>query len=600
MAVSTRSAGRGGSAMQEEDRQEHTASALLFQLRGESPSSTYPLPRGVFRIGSDEENDLVLRDRDVKPNQLEIRFVEGAFLLKNLATQGSVFLNGEPFEEATLQKGDILTVGESMFRYVDLGETLSQEDLWRPVGGKQGVPDTRKRPLRRFAFLGIFALLALGSVMLLLFTQGKEVEQAQPGAQDKLSDLEKTVDREELKVQYERGKDLLAARRWDEAILVLESIRKQMPNFMDVEDLYQEALGESEYVDILNRGKGLVLENELVDAKAQMDQIPKKSVYYREAERLSREIEEMALEERIREALAALTRGDWSFAQQEAESVLATYPNNKEARRILLEARMLQRQHGDKGSGVLTAWSPRRPDPSPTPEGAKPSEAVQPETEPPASPPETVGRPASSPGRMTSGGSIPSAIAAYRQGRTDDSLSYLEKALNGAQGKQGAGATKAQELKEDIQSALTYFQQAKNLQQAGRYLEALEVWERFLERDQRIAGEQGGVYFLEASDLLGKIYFERGKTEFDRGNPIGAAIFWKMGAEVNPKDQELRMGMGQLDEVARKLYREGYSLQEINVLEAIEKWKEVMMIVSPDNPYYKKAKNRVDRYAESP
>jgi len=71
-------------------------------------------------------------------------------------------------------------------------------------------------------------------------------------------------------MEYESGKDLLAARRWDEAILVFEMIRKQMPNFMEVENLYQEALWEIEYVDILNHGKGLVLEDELVDARDQL------------------------------------------------------------------------------------------------------------------------------------------------------------------------------------------------------------------------------------------------------------------------------------------------------------------------------------------
>ena len=81
---------------------------------------------------------------------------------------------------------------------------------------------------------------------------------------------------------------------------------------------------------------------------------------------------------------------------------------------------------------------------------------------------------------------------------------------------------------------------------------------------------------------------------------IGAALFWKMGKKINPRDKNLKRGFNQLDEVARKIYREGYSLQEINVTEAIEKWNEVLMIVPPSHPYYRKAKKRLDRYAESP
>jgi tetratricopeptide (TPR) repeat protein len=580
--------------MQEEDKQEGSGRCLLFQLRGEQPGAAHPLPLDVFRIGSDEGNDLVLRDRDIQPEQLEIRFTEDQFVLKSLSSEGSVFLNGEPCEEATLQKGDILTVGESMFRYVDRGETLSQEDLWRPVGGKQGATAGKKAPLRRVSFLMALVFFAGGAGLLLLFTQGNQDDKTQPGVSGKLTDMGKPVDREELKVQYENGKDLLAARRWDEAILVFEGIRKQTPNFMDVENLYQEALSESEYVDSLNQAKGLVLENELIDAKGQMEQVPRKSVYYREAERLAREIEDMILEQRLQAATAALARRDWSFAKGEAEAILAKYPNNKDARRIVLEARLLQRQVSDKTSGVHTAWSPRRPA-APVPEAAaRPSEPSQPGRMPSA-PPVAPSKPVrSGPKKGTPSWYIQDAIAQYRQGETEKSLASLEKVSNGSQG------DRARALTEDLRSVTIYFNQAKTLQREGRSSEALEVWERFLEADRNIVGDRGGTYFSQASASLAKIYYDRGRKEYDRGNPIGAALFWKMGKKINPKDKDLRQGFGQLDEVGRKIYREGYSLQEINIEEAIDKWNEVMMILLPDHPYYKKAKQRVDRYAERP
>lgn len=581
--------------MRDDERQEGGGKALLFQLRGEQSGAAHPLPRDVFRIGSDEDNDLVLKDRDVQPQQLEIRFIEDRFVLKVLSSEGSVFLNGEPFEESTLQKGDILTVGESMFRYVDPGETMSQGDLWRPVGGKQGAAAGKKSPLRQISFLVVLVFLAVGAVLLILFNQGNQKDDTQPGVSGKLTDMEKPVDREELRVQYENGKDLVSARRWDEAILVFEGIRKQAPNFMDVESLYQEALSESGYVDGLNQGKGLVLENELVDARDQMGLVPEKSVYYREAERLTREIEDMILEQQLQAATEALARQDWSFAKREAEAILAKYPNNKDARRIVLEARLLQRQVANTASGVHTAWSPRRPAaPVPAPPAAGPSEESQPGGTPSAPPPAPSKPVRSGPRKGTPGWHIQDAIAQYRQGETEKSIASLEKASN------GSGADEARALMENLQSATTFFNQAKTLQQEGRFAEALEVWERFLESDRNIVGDRGGAYFLQASDSLAKIYYDRGRKEFDRGNPIGAAVFWKMGKKINPKDKDLGRGFSQLDEVARKVYREGYSLQEINIIEAIEKWNEVMMILPPDHPYYQKAKQSIDRYAERP
>jgi tetratricopeptide (TPR) repeat protein len=206
----------------------------------------------------------------------------------------------------------------------------------------------------------------------------------------------------------------------------------------------------------------------------------------------------------------------------------------------------------------------------------------------------------SGPRKGTSSWYIENAIGQYRKGEMEKALASLEKVVNGSGSGKGVGAEKAGALAEDLQSAVTYFQQARTLQQEGRLSEAVEIWERFLESDRNIAGKRGGVYFRQASASLAKIYYNRGRREFDRGNPIGAALFWKMGRKVNAKDQDLRRGFGQLDEVARKIYREGYSLQEINLDEAIEKWNEVMMILLPSHPYYKKAKTRIDRYAERP
>lgn len=104
-------------------------SALLFELHGENPGTVHVLSGDLFRIGSDEENDLVLREQNIALYQAEIETSDDRFRIKNLSLEGAGFLNGEPFEEADLRRGDILTVGESIFRFVESGETLTQQEL---------------------------------------------------------------------------------------------------------------------------------------------------------------------------------------------------------------------------------------------------------------------------------------------------------------------------------------------------------------------------------------------------------------------------------------------------------------------------------------
>ncbi len=573
--------------------------ALLFELRGRRPGTAHRIPREGLRIGSDEENDLVLKDRDVKPFQLEVAWFEDRCVVKNLDPGGSVYLNGETFEETALHKGDILTVGEAMFRYVDPGETLSQEELWRPVGGRQSIVDGQGGGSRRLPFLAAAILVAVGIGLLVFLTQGVGRRSGRDGGEGgKLAELENPVDRDELKIQYERGKDLLAARRWDEAVLVLDEIRKQMPNFMDVESLYQEALEESRYVDLLNLGKGLMVEGAYFEAKAKMEEVPKKSVYYREAERLLREIEDRIVDARIETARKALKRRDWTTAKKEAESILSRYPNNKDARRLLLEARLLQRKVGGKEPPVR-----RKPTAAP-PLRVASVEKARPGTEREVSSGRTpkAARSASArplPKRGTVEWAVHRAVKAYRRGRAQQALDTLERFLKGAPASMKNGnRKKVAALIEDLREAETRLRQAEGLQAEGRLGEAVVEWERFLEKDRSITGGGGGVYFRKASAALGRIYFLRGKKEFDLGNPVGAAFFWNMGRLLAPKDEDLQKGVRDLEETAKKIYREGYSLQEINLQEAVEKWREVLMILPPDHPYHRKAKRRIARYGK--
>jgi tetratricopeptide (TPR) repeat protein len=51
-----------------------------------------------------------------------------------------------------------------------------------------------------------------------------------------------------------------------------------------------------------------------------------------------------------------------------------------------------------------------------------------------------------------------------------------------------------------------------------------------------------------------------------------------------------------LAEKAKRLYEDGYILEELNPTQAIKKWKMVLEICPPENEYYQKAKSRIAKY----
>ncbi|MEW6441494.1 MAG: FHA domain-containing protein [bacterium] len=573
---------------------ERAGSALLFQLRGDKAASAHLLGDGTYRIGSAKDNDLIVYDRSIRPHQVEVVVGEEGPVVRTLDPDGAVYLNGEPLTEAALSKGDILTLGQSVFRYVAPGECVSQEELWSAVGGRAAVPEKKGILLRRAGAL----LLALAVTAGLLGYYVFREHRPQTAAVTEVASLggEAAFEPRMLRPLYEQGMDLLSARRWDQAIVIFTKIREQAPSFLDTEDAFREAVQESRNLDLLNEGKGLLLEGERAEAKRLLQSIDEESVYYRETERLVREIGSSSLEDRIRAAKEALGRGEWTQARKEGEAVLSKFPNHRDALLIVQAAQSRRKEIAGESAGNdqggLQEQTARDEAKANGATGKAPSH-----TERSAA--------AAAPARPSS-----ADAAAVREARPADGMleAYLRGDVQTAQdrahfvtGSSGAApGDRESGMAAAIREAGERFRSALALQSQGNLPQALSTWADFLEKDRSVTGGGRGALFEQASASLGRIYYERGKREFDRGNNLSAFFFWHMAGAISPQDKDVRTGLAQLEDMAKQLYREGYSLQEINLPEALRRWKEVLKVVPPDHPYYRKAKKRIEHFAAIP
>ena len=550
---------------------------ILFELRGENPGTLRVISEGVFRIGSDRENELVLKEASISLYQAEIRGTGNESVVKNLAPQGNVFLNGEPFAEAHLNRGDILTLGEAMFRVVFPGESLTQHELWLPVGGRQEERGPSARPLRRAPFFALLTLLAVVVAAVVMFSQrkGRDIPAPKRG---RLAKYDSEISLNERRSLYDYGVDLFSARRWDEALLVFERIRRSAPNYKETDRLYQEALEESGALDALTQAKGLYLEGVLPGAKAEIEKIPDRSAYSQEAKRILREIEGRVAEKQLQAAEKSLAGGDWEAARSMAKEALYANPSDSRARQILRYADLQQDSAPRRWRGV----------PVVTPEPQPAAPARSPAVRKPRTPPRNLAVPG------TPEWYFQEASLQYQKGDVEGSCRRLESVLREGSRHGDGVKRRAQQMSEDLRRVRDDYQKARDLQGEGRVPEALEVWGSFLQRDRRLTAGYAGVYFDQASTLLGKIYYRRGKEEFDRGHLPGAFRFWSMADQVNAQDQDVQKGLEQLSASARELYREGYVLQDINPSLASEKWKMVTEIVRPSHPYHGKAREGLE------
>lgn len=580
------------------DIAEGMGSASLFELRGENPGIVHILSDEVFRIGSDAENDLILKDPGVTLYQAEINALKGQYVVRNLSLEGTAFLNGETFEETLLQKGDILTLGDSMFRFVAPGEALTQEELWRPVGGRHKGLRPQIGRFRRISLLIGLPVLVLGIVVFIVLSQSKKVEEKAQETSDRIAKLSSPVNRREKEAFYNRGVDYYSARRWDEAIQIFDKIRKDTPNYKDVETLYQKALMESKFLEELNQGKGLYMEGQWARAKEKFNEVPKGSVHFREAERLIRDIEERMLSTQLAKAKQYLASKEWVNASKEAAAILALDTNNEEALRIQKEARMMLGKSTGKWYSYSGSKAFQKPSASIPPQDSKQTKPEKRlEKEGPAS--SGAVKPSYAPAKGTPEWNLNMALSAYKKGDADKSLNYLEKILKSGAGS-GRFRAKASAMTDNLRFATSYYHQALTLQREGRYAEALEMWAKFLEKNRNITTSRNSAFFKKASSSLSKIYFLRGEMAFDSGDLVQASWFWHMARKVNPKDKDVKKGLALLSESAQTFYRDGYILERINPKRAVEKWEVVLKIVPPDHPYYKKAKKQVERYTVIP
>jgi VWFA-related protein len=92
---------------------------LLRELEGINPDQVWPLAGDEVRLGRKrDENDIHLSGRGASRRQAVIRSHMGAHILYNLKVENPIILNGMPVQQQhTLQPGDIIQAGDSVFRY---------------------------------------------------------------------------------------------------------------------------------------------------------------------------------------------------------------------------------------------------------------------------------------------------------------------------------------------------------------------------------------------------------------------------------------------------------------------------------------------------
>jgi serine phosphatase RsbU (regulator of sigma subunit) len=108
--------------------------ALITVRSSDGGTTRFPLVKGRVTIGRSRENDIFLPDQWLSRHHAEIRVSSGSHRLRDLGSKNGTLLNGHPLtDEASLQDGDVITLGEHVLTFNDRDATTAEEEP-EPLG----------------------------------------------------------------------------------------------------------------------------------------------------------------------------------------------------------------------------------------------------------------------------------------------------------------------------------------------------------------------------------------------------------------------------------------------------------------------------------
>src|SRR5262245_30809527 len=107
----------------------------LIVLNGTNKGKKLDLSRPVTKIGKKEDNDLVLDEKTVSRNHVEIVQTEDSYLLKDLGSTNGTYINDIRVKEAYLTPGDIIRLGTVRVEFIAFDEKVQIEPSTRQEFG---------------------------------------------------------------------------------------------------------------------------------------------------------------------------------------------------------------------------------------------------------------------------------------------------------------------------------------------------------------------------------------------------------------------------------------------------------------------------------
>jgi pSer/pThr/pTyr-binding forkhead associated (FHA) protein len=318
--------------------------ARLVMLTQPASGAEFVLPTDrAARLGRSDDVDCPINHRSVSREHAEITRDGDQFVVEDLGSANGVTVNGRSIKRVELHSGDIIELGQVVFRYVGAGEHYffdPGEAARYRVGGSK-----RSANMKLALLLGAATLAA---VVFILMPGPDAQDDAESAAVTPVAGAKQEVGAAEQPAPNDDGYDkavlacrtALTGQRFAEAAAHAALALKTRPGAAEAEDCRQRAEAQSEEEQTFVRGKDALQKNSIELAYQEFTKLPETSVFRGRPE-VGQATAELA-NTRLHDARGLLP-GNRADAARLAQSVMglsgASPDNLAEATQILQEAR---------------------------------------------------------------------------------------------------------------------------------------------------------------------------------------------------------------------------------------------------------------------
>lgn len=559
----------------------------LVLMEGKKVKEEYQLDENELTIGRSEENKIILKNETVSRKHAIVKKENNQYKIADLGSSNGTFVNDKKIKEKALSKGDEIKVGKFVLKF--LAEGPCPEPGLFGIALPMALPYQKKlveawnKPPMRLGIIGFGVILAIILIMSLIPTRSPEKRRIID-----VSDRRITIAN-----LIKQGKKLHEAGQKTKALEVFNKVLQMEPDNLDAQIYVEKSRGDEAIARYLTRGLELYQKAQWENALRQFERVlsldPENS---RGIEYFNKTKKEMRVRKALKLADEYISADKLIKAQTELNNALDLKPEDAHIKKKLnlVEHKLQSLRHFEKGKKYFEKGNYAN--------ALSELKRVSAQSKYANEAKRLVDRIRD---LQKAEKFFAQAKKLYQKGSASKAIELMQRVLD-----MNRDYTEAQEFLDKIKNVTQAFNKGMSFSASQQLMKAVDEWRQVLSLEQ----DRDNFYHAEAIQYIKTVrpyliktlhqHMEKGKNFVQEEKFKAALLEFQFVLTVEPDHKEALENINELQvqmkEKARELYIQGYTLKDININRAVEKWKQVLEIASPDDEYYIKAKKQIKKH----